>query len=226
MRGQKGMEYKLDYKRLREEMVRKQLIPRGIKDEKVLKAFLSVEREKFVPSSVREDAYGDFPLAIGEGQTISQPYIVAVMTQCLKLTGKEKVLEIGTGSGYQAAILSLLAKEVYTVERIPSLAIQAEERLKRLGYTNIKVTVSDGTEGLKEYAPYDRIIVTAAAKEIPPPLLEQLNEEGIMVIPVGDAFSQELQVIEKKKGKVSIRSVERCVFVPLIGKYGWEEKSE
>ncbi len=217
----------MGYKKLREQMVKNQLIPRGIKDKKVLEAFLKVEREKFVPPSVREDAYGDFPLSIGEGQTISQPYMVALMTQCLKLNGQEKVLEIGTGSGYQTAILALLSREIYSVERIPSLANKARRLLKELGYENVKIFVGNGTVGLQEFAPYDRIIVTAGAKDIPPPLLNQLNDGGIMVIPVGDPYSQELRVVEKKKGgRLKSKTVERCVFVPLIGQYGWEEERE
>lgn len=211
----------MDYKKLREEMVTRQLISRGIRDKKVLEAFLSVPREEFVPPAVQEDAYGDFPISIGEGQTISQPYMVALMTECLELKGDEKVLEIGTGSGYQAAILSELTQEVYTVERIPSLACRAEETLKKLGYTNVKVFIRNGTEGLEEYAPYTHIIVTAAAKEIPSPLTRQLSEGGKMVIPVGNAFSQELELIEKREGELMARKVERCVFVPLVGKYGW-----
>jgi len=217
----------VEYKKLREEMVKKQLVPRGIMDKKVLEAFLQIEREKFVPSSMKEDAYGDFPLSIGEGQTISQPYMVALMTQCLKLTGEEKVLEIGTGSGYQTAILARLSKEVYSVERIPSLASRAKRILKQIGYTNVRIFVGNGTLGLEEYAPYDRIIVTAGAREVPPPLIQQLSEGGIMVIPVGNAYSQELRVIEKKKGgKIGSKTVENCVFVPLIGQYGWGEKVE
>jgi len=212
----------VDYKKLREEMVKKQLIPRGINDRKVLDAFLKVEREKFVPLSSRRDAYRDFPLSIGEGQTISQPYMVALMTQCLELTGSEKVLEIGTGSGYQTAILALLSRQVYSVERIPSLAERAKKLLSEMGYSNVRIFVGDGSMGLKEYSPYERILVTAGAGDIPPPLIEQLDEEGIMVIPVGDVYSQELIVAKKQKGKILKRRVERCVFVPLIGKYGWE----
>ena len=212
----------MDYKKLREEMVKKQLIPRGINDRKVLDAFLKVEREKFVPLSSRRDAYRDFPLSIGEGQTISQPYMVALMTQCLELTGSEKVLEIGTGSGYQTAILALLSRQVYSVERIPSLAERAKKLLSEMGYSNVRIFVGDGSMGLKEYSPYERILVTAGAGDIPPPLIEQLDEEGIMVIPVGDVYSQELIVAKKQKGKILKRKVERCVFVPLIGKYGWE----
>ena len=212
----------MDYKKLREEMVKKQLIPRGINDRKVLDAFLKVERERFVPLSSRRDAYSDFPLSIGEGQTISQPYMVALMTQCLELTGSEKVLEIGTGSGYQTAILALLSRQVYSVERIPSLAERAKKLLSEMGYSNVRIFVGDGSMGLKEYSPYERILVTAGAGDIPPPLIEQLDEEGIMVIPVGDVYSQELIVAKKQKGKILKRKVERCVFVPLIGKYGWE----
>lgn len=216
----------MDYKKLREEMVKRQLIPRGINDRRVLDAFLRVEREKFVPSSLREDAYKDFPLSIGEGQTISQPYMAALMTQCLNLRGQEKILEIGTGSGYQTAILALLGWQVYSVERIPSLAEKAKKLLKKMGYDNVKIFVGNGTVGLEQYAPYDRILVTAGAKDIPPPLIQQLAEEGIMVIPVGNAYSQELMVVKKKDGKISSKGVERCVFVPLIGQYGWEEKIE
>lgn len=216
----------MDFKKQREEMVKRQLIPRGITDREVIDAFLRIERERFVPASVREDAYKDFPLPIGEGQTISQPYMVALMTQCLRLTGKEKVLEIGTGSGYQAAILSFLSREVYSIERIFSLAEKVKKLLKQLNYNNVKVFIGNGTLGLQEYAPYDRILVSAGAKDVPPPLVEQLGEGGIMVIPVGSAYSQELIVVEKKDGKVSSKVVERCVFVPLIGQYGWEEKGE
>ena len=215
----------MDYKKLREEMVKKQLIPRGINDRKVLDAFLKVERERFVPLSSRRDAYRDFPLSIGEGQTISQPYMVALMTQCLELTGSEKVLEIGTGSGYQTAILALLSRQVYSVERIPSLAERAKKLLSEMGYSNVRIFVGDGSMGLKEYSPYERILVTAGAGDIPPPLIEQLDEEGIMVIPVGDVYSQELIVAKKQKGKILKRKVERCVFVPLIGKYGWKSEN-
>lgn len=216
----------MDYKKQREEMVKRQLIPRGISDKKVLDAFLQVEREKFVPPQAREDAYKDFPLSIGEGQTISQPYMVALMTQCLMLTGKQKVLEIGTGSGYQTAILSLLSREVCSIERVPSLATRAKRVLKQLDYCNVRVFTGDGTLGLKDYAPYDRILVTAGARNVPPPLIRQLNEGGIMVIPVGDVYSQELMVVKRKKGEVSSKIVERCVFVPLVGQYGWEGKVE
>ena len=213
----------MDYKRLRQGMVKDQLIARGISDERVLAVFYKVEREKFVPSDLRKDAYGDFPLSIGEGQTISQPYMVALMTQSLELKGCERVLEIGTGSGYQTAILTELSEEVYSVERIKSLAQKAKSLLKKLGYSKVKTFVSDGTMGWEEFSPYDRILVTAGAKQVPQPLVNQLKDEGIMVIPVGSVYSQELRVIRKKKGRVRSTTVERCVFVPLIGKYGWSE---
>ncbi|NQS89080.1 protein-L-isoaspartate(D-aspartate) O-methyltransferase [Patescibacteria group bacterium] len=214
----------MDYQRLREKMVKKQLIPRGIKDERILTAFLQVPRERFVPEEVREDAYGDFPLSIGEGQTISQPYMVALMTQCLDLKGKEKVLEIGTGSGYQTAILAELSGEVYSVERIRIFAQRAGELLRKLKYNNVKILVGNGTLGWKEFSPYDRIIVTAGTKDIPPSLIHQLKEDGVMVIPVGDVHSQDLKVLRKKKEEIITQAVERCIFVPLIGKYGWGER--
>ncbi|MFQ6066568.1 MAG: protein-L-isoaspartate(D-aspartate) O-methyltransferase [bacterium] len=213
----------MNYKKLRQAMVKDQLIVRGISDERVLAAFYKVEREKFVPFELRKDAYGDFPLSIGEGQTISQPYMVALMTQSLELKGGERVLEIGTGSGYQTAILAELSEEVYSVERIKSLAQKADSLLKKLGYSQVKIFVSDGTRGWKESSPYDRILVTAGAKQVPQPLVNQLKDEGIMVIPVGSIYSQELKVVRKKKGQVRSTTVERCVFVPLIGKYGWSE---
>jgi len=215
----------LDYQKLREQMIKSQLIPRGISNLKLLDVFGRVEREKFIPEELRADAYRDFPLSIGQGQTISQPYMVALMTQSLRMGGRERVLEIGTGSGYQTAILALLAREVYTVERIEVLSQKARRILEKLGYTNIKFLVSNGTLGWEEYAPYDRIIVTAGAKDIPLPLIDQLRERGIMVIPVGGAYSQELKVVKKNsQGKISSHTVEQCIFVPLIGKYGWEKK--
>jgi len=214
----------LDYKKLRERMVRDQFITRGITDRRVLAAFYKVEREKFVPSEVRNNAYQDFPLSIGEGQTISQPYMVALMTQSLELKGDEKILEIGTGSGYQTAILAELAREVYSIERIRVLAERARKLLGKLGYSNIKILLSDGTLGWEESSPYDRILVTAGAREIPQPLTDQLEEEGVMVIPVGNSYSQDLEVVRKRKNRIKIATVEKCVFVPLIGKYGWDER--
>jgi len=213
----------MDYKREREEMVRTQIESRGITDRLLLEAMRKIPREKFVDEEFKGSAYEDHPLPIGEGQTISQPYIVALMTQSLKLKGKEKVLEIGTGSGYQTAILAELSREVYSIERYESLVARARLVLESLGYTNVQIFTGDGTEGLEEYAPYDRIIVTAAAPQVPPPLIEQLAEGGRLVIPVGSLYSQDLQVVEKKRGKIFTRTEGGCVFVPLVGKYGWQK---
>lgn len=207
---------------LREWMVARQLEPRGIRDPLVLNAFREVMRHEFVPGDNLREAYGDHPVPIGEGQTISQPYMVALMTQCLELTGNEKVLEIGTGSGYQAAVLSRLANQVYTVERVASLAERATGLLKKLGHDNVEVKVGDGTLGWPEYAPYDGIIVTAGSPDIPPPLIEQLAEGGRLVIPVGGSWSQSLAVLEKRGGEILRKDVCGCVFVPLIGKHGWK----
>jgi len=204
-------------------MVDEQLIPRGIKNQKVLDAFCKVERHKFIPEEARGSAYADFPVPIGEGQTISQPYIVALMTECLDLTGQEKVLEIGTGSGYQAAILAELSKEVYSIERFGSLAKRAEALLNELGYANIKIKVCDGTLGWQEEAPFERIIITAASPRIPLPLTEQLKEGGRLILPLGENFSQVLTVVEKKNDKLESVQVCGCVFVPLVGKYGYSK---
>jgi protein-L-isoaspartate(D-aspartate) O-methyltransferase len=212
----------MDYAILRKRMVKEQLIPRGINDQRVLDAFYKIERHKFVPQNLWDSAYGDFPVGIGEGQTISQPYIVALMTECLSLVGQEKVLEIGTGSGYQAAILAELAKEVYSIERFGKLAKKAQAILAELGYHNIKIKVGDGSLGWPEAAPFDRIIITAASPRIPLPLTEQLKENGKLVLPLGETFSQVLTVVEKKKGKLESIGVCSCVFVPLVGKYGWK----
>ena len=205
-------------------MVDAQLVGRGIKDTRVLEAFRKVPRHLFVRESIQRDSYGDFPLPIGCGQTISQPYMVALMTECLNLKGNEKVLEVGTGSGYQAAILAELSKEVYSAERHKELADNAGNILDQLGYTNIHIYNIDGTQGFKGNAPYDRIIVTAGAPHAPKPLKEQLAEGGILVIPIGDRFSQVLTIV-KRIGNTFTEKVEcGCMFVPLVGKYGWEEK--
>ena len=213
----------MDYTALRNRMVEEQLIPRGISNERVLEAFRTVERHMFIPVELQDSAYEDHPLPIGEGQTISQPYMVALMTQCLDLKGDEKILEIGTGSGYQAAILATIVKEVYSVERVELLAKRAESVLKKLGYNNVKIKVGDGTLGWREYAPYDGIIVTAAAPKIPDTYTEQLNIEGKLVIPTGTMFSQILTVAEKKTDGIQAREICGCVFVPLVGKDGWKE---
>jgi len=216
----------MDYETLRKRMVEEQLIPRGIKDPRVLNAFYKIERHKFIPENLRNTAYADFPLPIGESQTISQPYIVALMTECLGLTGREKVLEIGTGSGYQTAILAELAGEVYSIERFETLAKRSEILLKELGYTNIKIKVSDGTLGWEEAAPFDKIMITAASPKIPLPLIEQLKENGKLILPLGESFSQVLTLVEKKKGKLESIDVCGCVFVPLVGKHGWGNKKD
>lgn len=211
------------YLRLRKRMV-DGLIGQGINDPGVIKAMLKVERHRFVEEALEDSAYGDYPLPIGDGQTISQPYMVAIMTSLLKLTGKERVLEVGTGSGYQAAVLAELAARVYTVEKIKKLSQRAEKILvNELKYKNVLVLVGDGSCGWSGFAPYDRIVVTASAPEIPETLVNQLSPDGKLVIPVGDRFSQVLMVVRKEKDKIKVESSTSCVFVPLIGKYGWKE---
>ncbi len=204
-------------------MVEVQLRKRGITDERVLAAMGRVPRHLFVEEALRDQAYGDRPLPIGAGQTISQPYMVAIMCQLLALIGTEKVLEVGTGSGYQAAVLAELARKVYTVERIAFLAARARQTLESLNYTNILVKVGDGTVGWSEEGPFDRVIVAAAAPEVPGPLFQQLTEGGRAVVPVGDAHGQTLYVIEKINGQMRVSTDVGCVFVRLIGKYGWGE---
>lgn len=195
-----------------------------ISDERVLDAVACVRRELFVPRSSRHLAYEDRPLPIGEGQTISQPFIVALMTEALELVGTERVLELGTGSGYQAAILAELASEVITVERLPKLAISARRTLKKLGYTNVKVHLAKRTLGWRAEAPYDAIMVTAAAPRIPKELIDQLVVDGRLVIPVGSRWEQDLlQVIKRKEG-MTVRNLTPCRFVPLIGDGAWSEE--
>jgi len=201
---------------MREKMVETQIKGRGVKDPRVLSAMLKVERHHFVPKTYESQAYSDQPLPIGEGQTISQPYIVALMTELLGLKGEEKVLEIGTGSGYQAAILAELAREVYTIEIIEALAESAKNLLLKLGYQNIQVKTGDGYLGWPEVAPFDAIIVTCAPDHIPKPLIEQLKEGGRLVIPVG-TFSQELKKVVKRSGKIETTDVIPVIFVPMTG---------
>ena len=214
----------MDYETLRKRMVEEQLVPRGIKNQRILAAFFRIERHQFIPQDLRSSAYADFPVPIGNGQTISQPYIVALMTECLNVTDQDKVLEIGTGSGYQTAILAELAKEVYSIERFTTLAGRTETLLHELGYQNIKVKVGDGTLGWPQAAPFDKIIITAASPKIPLPLTEQLKENGKLILPLGENVSQVLTLIEKKKGKLESLNICGCVFVPLVGKYGWSAK--
>ncbi|MFA4857722.1 MAG: protein-L-isoaspartate(D-aspartate) O-methyltransferase [Candidatus Margulisiibacteriota bacterium] len=200
----------------RDAMVEVQLHGRGISDKRVLQAFRRVPRHFFIPKNMANEAYFDCALPIGNGQTISQPYMVAIMTELLKLTGKETVLEIGTGSGYQAAILCELAKHVISLERIPDLADHARRLLVELGYKNFEVMVADGTQGWKEKALYDRILVTAAAEKIPQPLIDQLKEGGRLIIPLGQPDLQILTIVEKIQGKIVTQQSIGCVFVPLI----------
>jgi len=204
-------------------MVEEQLVRRGITDARVLDAMRKVPRHRFVEEALRDRAYGDYPLPIGEGQTISQPYMVAAMTQLLRLGGAEKVLEIGTGSGYQTAILAELARRVCSIERLPSLAARARRTLEELGYTNAVVKTADGTYGWPDEAPFDRILVTAGAPAVPAPLFQQLAEGGRLVVPIGDSQSQTLHVVDKVEGRMRTSTDCGCVFVKLVGKYGWED---
>ena len=200
----------------KQRMIDEDLVGRGIYDRKVISVFLKVPREEFIPPNYQHLAYEDYPLPIGEGQTISQPYMVAIMLQEMHLKGDEKVLEVGAGSGYVVALLAEICREVWGIERIASLAEQARERLQRLGYKNAHIVVGDGTKGLPEQAPFDAILVSAAAKRIPPALIEQLAEGGRLVLPLGDDYVQILTIIEKREGKITKREAGPCLFVPLI----------
>ena len=206
-----------DYKVMREWMVETQIKARGVKDPRVLSAMLKVERHFFVPKELQSSAYADQPLPIGEGQTISQPYIVAFMTELLDLKGTERVLEIGTGSGYQAAILAELAREVYTIEIVEPLGISAQQRLQSLGYRNIRVKVGDGYMGWPEVAPFDAIIVTCAPEQVPQPLVEQLKDGGRMIIPIGPGWDQNLVLLRKQGEKLEQHAVLPVRFVPMTG---------
>lgn len=202
-------------------MVEHQLRDRGISDQRVLQAFARVPRHEFVADGFRSQAYEDHPIPIGEGQTISQPYIVGSSLQALAVQPEDRVLDVGTGSGYQTALLAELAREVYSIERYETLARTAEQTLARLGYSNVTIIVGDGTEGLPEHAPYNAIAVSAAAPQIPRALFEQLAEDGRMVIPVGPAHAQQLQLVRKIQGQPQITLLEACRFVPLIGTQGY-----
>jgi protein-L-isoaspartate(D-aspartate) O-methyltransferase len=206
----------------RRQMVDRQIHARGVEDRLVLESMRRVPRHVFVAKEYADSAYADRPLPIGHGQTISQPYMVAVMTEALKLTGRERVLEVGTGSGYQAAILAEIVDHVVSLERLPELAEVAEATLKQLGYANVEIIVADGSRGYTARSPYDGIIVTAGAPDVPAVLTEQLADGGRLVIPVGNSFQQTLSRVTKKGDTQDVERLEGCVFVPLIGEYGWK----
>ncbi|MBE0604426.1 MAG: protein-L-isoaspartate(D-aspartate) O-methyltransferase [Deltaproteobacteria bacterium] len=208
---------------LRRRMVEDQIRRRGVRDERVLSAMEEIPRHLFLPEALRHKAYEDGPQPIGEGQTISQPFIVAEMTAALRLTGGEKVLEIGTGSGYQTAILARLARRVVTMERIPSLGSQASRLLGELGCANVDFVTGDGTLGCGEHAPFDRILSAAASPSVPPPWLEQLTEGGIIVLPVGGRLNQDLVRVTKTGGEPFFEFLGACIFVPLIGRHGFPD---
>ncbi len=206
------------YLQKRQVMVKEDIQGRGVTDKKVLEVMMKVQRHLFVDEHLRHQAYADHPLPIGEGQTISQPYVVALMTEALMLKQADRVLEIGTGSGYQAAVLAEIVKEVYTMEIRKSLADKADKRFKKLGYKNVKVKHADGYFGWEEYAPFDEIIITAAANHIPPPLIKQLKEGGKLIIPLGSTvYYQELTLVRKKKGELYVKQMGPVAFVPMIG---------
>jgi protein-L-isoaspartate(D-aspartate) O-methyltransferase len=213
----------IKYERQREEMVRSQIEARGIKEPKVLSAFREVPRHLFVSEALSDQAYGDYPLPIGEQQTISQPYIVAEMTQALELGDNDRVLEIGTGSGYQAAILAQIVYRVYSVERIRSLYLKARSLFDKLHYHNIVTKYADGTKGWQEESPFDAIVVTAGAPEIPNVLVEQLVEGGRLVVPVGNQHTQELVKIYREEKNIQQTNLGGCRFVKLVGEHGWKE---
>jgi protein-L-isoaspartate(D-aspartate) O-methyltransferase len=212
-----------NYRLARERMVKNQLIPRGIADENVLRAMGKVQRHLFVEEALVGEAYNDHPLPIGHKQTISQPYIVALMTEALALTGKEKVLEIGTGSGYQTAVLAELSDMVYTVERIEPLLETSKGLLQSLGYKNIFFKAYDGTLGWADFAPFDAIMVTAGAPKVPDPLLKQLADGGRMIIPIGNKYSQDLIMVTRVEDRFLEKNLGGCRFVDLIGEHGWKD---
>jgi len=214
----------IDFPKARLKMVEEQIILRGITDPGVIAAMKKVPRHLFVEEALQSQAYNDHPLPIGEKQTISQPYMVALMTEALQLKGKDKVLEIGAGSGYQTAILAEIAEKVFSIERIRSLAIKARQLLYELGYYNTEIKIFDGTFGWSEEAPFDAIIVTAGAPEIPQPLLDQLAISGRLVIPIGDAHVQDLIRVTRTEEGLKKEDLGGCRFVKLIGRYGWENE--
>lgn len=214
----------INYERARQRMVEEQIISRGIKDKRVLDAMGKVPRHLFLEEALWDRAYGDHALPIGERQTISQPYMVALMTEALELKGNERVLEIGTGSGYQTAILAELAAKIYSIERIKILAQRARQRLDELKYLNVIIKVFDGTYGWPDEAPFDAIIVTAGAPTIPHVFIEQLKEDGRMIIPVGDRHSQVLSKVVKKRNGIVSANLTSCIFVPLVGTFAWKKE--
>jgi protein-L-isoaspartate(D-aspartate) O-methyltransferase len=213
----------VNFKKARERMVETQLAARGITDERVLEAIRKVPRHLFVDEALREQAYADHPLPIGEQQTISQPYIVGLMTGSLELKGAEKVLEIGTGSGYQSAILAELADRVFSIERYPALAHRANATLRKLGYRNVIIRVGDGSLGWPDDAPFDGILVTAGSPKVPQPLIDQLADGGRLIVPVGDRFGQELILVRRVGEAITKTNLGGVRFVDLIGKWGWNE---
>ncbi|MEW6376618.1 MAG: protein-L-isoaspartate(D-aspartate) O-methyltransferase [Thermodesulfobacteriota bacterium] len=214
----------MDFPKARSKMVEEQIVSRGIRDARLIAAMKKIPRHLFVEEALQSQAYCDHPLPIGERQTISQPYIVALMTEALQLTGREKILEIGAGSGYQTAILAELAEKVFSIERIRSLALRARKLLYELGYFNVEIKIFDGTFGWVEESPFDAVMVTAGAPIIPQPLIDQLAMGGRLVIPVGDAFVQDLIRVVKTEEGIKKEDLGGCRFVKLIGRYGWESE--
>ena len=212
----------INFQKARDRMVESQIANRGIHDARVIEAMRKVPRHLFVDEALQEQAYSDHPLPIGDKQTISQPFIVALMTESLELKGHEKVLEIGTGSGYQAAVLAELADRVFSVERYPNLAHKANQVLQKLGYKNVIIRVADGTVGWIEESPFDGIVVTAGAPQVPQPLVDQLVDGGRLVVPVGDRIAQDLILVERVGERVNKSNLGGVRFVDLVGKWGWE----
>jgi len=224
MFGKKGHSGANDWSKTRLKMVEEQIVARGIRDPRVIAALKKIPRHLFVEEALQGQAYTDHPLPIGEKQTISQPYMVALMTEALQLTGKEKVLEIGAGSGYQTAVLAEIAQAVFSIERILALTLRARKLLEDLGYGNAEIKFSDGTQGWVEESPFDGIIVTAGAPDVPQPLVDQLAMGGRLVIPVGDAYVQDLLRITKTEEGTRREDLGGCRFVKLIGRYGWGDE--
>ncbi len=213
----------INFKKARERMVETQLVARGIRDPRVLESMRKVPRHLFVDEALQDQAYNDHPLPISDKQTISQPYVVALMTESLKLTGHEKVLEIGTGSGYQAAVLAELAGRVFSIERHPGLALRANHVLQKLGCRNVIIRVGDGSMGWPDDAPFDAVMVTAGTPEVPQPLVDQLSVGGRLIVPVGDRISQDLILVERRSEGITKTNMGGVRFVDLVGKWGWKE---